>query len=113
MNKAERIKMVKAMEFIARQINDEEVFYTWLMGGVADGDIEYGDLDGADLDGVCEWYIRDGAFAELMQCFLRHMTYARKSGGLYCDGVVSRSRAEEAIKAREEYSNEQDTEIHA
>lgn len=27
MNKTERIKMVKAMEYIARQINDESVFF--------------------------------------------------------------------------------------
>ena len=42
--KEERVKMVKAMEFICRQINDEDVFMGWLMNGVADGDIEYGDL---------------------------------------------------------------------
>ena len=106
MNKAERIKMVKAMEFIARQINDEEVFYTWLMGGVADGDIEYGDLSEEDPNEVCSWYISDSSFAELMQCFLRHMTYAKKSGGLYCDGVVSKSRAEELLNARKENGNE-------
>lgn len=45
MNKIERIKCVKAMEFLARQINDEEVFEEWLMDGVADGDIDVGDLD--------------------------------------------------------------------
>ena len=27
MDKAERTKMVKAMEYIARQVNDENVFY--------------------------------------------------------------------------------------
>lgn len=45
MNRIERIKMVKAMEFIARQVNDENVFERWLIGGVSDGDIEYGELD--------------------------------------------------------------------
>ena len=45
MNKIERIKMVKAMEYIARQINDEAVFERWLIGGVGDGDIEYGELE--------------------------------------------------------------------
>ena len=44
MNKAERIKMVKAMEYIARNLNNEHIFYRWLMTGVADGDIAYGDL---------------------------------------------------------------------
>ena len=90
MDKTERIKMVKAMEFIARQVNDEAVFESWLLCGVPDGDIEYGDLavleDDADL---LEYELRDDDFAELMTLFLRLMRRAEKSGGLYCDGVVS------------------------
>lgn len=85
MRKAERIKMVKAMEFIARQINDEDVFEGWLISGVADGDIEYGDLDSDDEN--LDWYIEDEHFEELMECFLRRMSRANKIGGLYCDGV--------------------------
>lgn len=86
MNRAERIKMVKSMEFIARQINDEMVFDGWLMSGVADGDIEYGDLN-ADDEFFDDYYIEDSNFRELMGCFLRRMAKAYKSGGLYCDGV--------------------------
>lgn len=89
MNATERIKMVKAMEFICRQINDEEVFMPWLEVGVADGDIEYGDLSETDKDGTVDWYLGEVQFSELMACFLRRMAGARKSGGLYCDGVVS------------------------
>jgi hypothetical protein len=87
---AERIKMIKAMEYIARQINDEEVFIGWLYAGVADGDIEYGDLDFSveDVDNLYT-YIEDQAFSELMGCFLRRMRAASKSGGLCCAGVVS------------------------
>lgn len=89
----ERVQMVKAMEFIARQVNDEEVFDRWLWDGVADGDIEYGDLDGYGPDAeILDYYLEDGNFAELMQTFLQVMARARKSGGLYCDGVVSRRR---------------------
>lgn len=88
MKKAERIKMVKAMEYIARQINDEEIFEGWLINGVADGDIEYGDLSGEDEE-FDEYYIEDDTFKDLMGCFLRRMASARKNGGLYCDGVVS------------------------
>ena len=89
MNKAERIKMVKAMEYIARQINDEEVFYRWLMCGVPDGDIEYGDLtvtpeDEEYLDYLCD----DDDFSDLMGTFFGVMLRAAKSGGLYCDGIV-------------------------
>lgn len=90
MKKSERVKMVKVMEFIARQINDEDVFESWLMAGVADEDINYGDLtfrgeDDVDLD----YYTEDETFADLMLTFLRVITRARKSGGLWCDGVRS------------------------
>ena len=92
MNKIERVKMVKAMEYIARQVNDEEVFYGWLTLGVADGDIEYGDLtvnENLEEDEAA-WYADDDkGFAELMETFLSVMKAAKKSGGLYCDGVVS------------------------
>lgn len=82
----DRKKAVLAMEFLARQINDEAVFEGWLMTGVADGDIEYGSVD---LDQVDDYYTEPENFAELMDCFLRRMSAARKSGGLYCGGVVS------------------------
>ncbi len=86
MNIKERQKMVACMEFICRQINDEEVFMPWLSVGVADGDIEYGDLN---PDSVDEYYTEDSVFRDLMGSFLWRMTGAKKSGGLYCDGIVS------------------------
>ena len=90
MNIPERIKMVKAMEFIARQINDELVFDHWLTGGVADGDIEYGDLTvNADDAELLDYYLEDENFKDLMQLFLRLMASAKKNGGLYADGVVA------------------------
>lgn len=88
MDKCERIKMVKAMEFICRQINDEDVFGSWLCCGVADGDIAYGDLDAQDRDGILDYYCEDENFSELMMVFLRRMRGASRSGGLYCDGIV-------------------------
>lgn len=91
MNEIERVKMVKAMEFIARNLNDEDIFESWLAVGVADGDIDYGDLsaDAADID-FLDYYIRDTDFADLMGLFLRMMARASKSGGLYCDNIVSK-----------------------
>ena len=86
MNKPERAKMVLAMEYIARQINDENVFDGWLMGGVADGDIPYGCIDVEQVD---EWYLEDNNFRDLMLCFLCRMAGAYRSGGLYCDKIVS------------------------
>lgn len=84
--KIERKKMVACMEYICRQINDEEVFMPWLMVGVADGDIDYGDLDPSHVD---EWYIQDDIFRDLMGSFLWRMSKAKQSGGLYCDNIVS------------------------
>ena len=91
MNTPERIKMVKAMEFIARNLNDEQIFETWLIAGVADGDIVYGDLCSNTADSDAEFYAEnDERFADLMDTFLFCMKKATKSGGLYCDGVVSK-----------------------
>lgn len=87
MNRAERIKMVKAMEFIARQTNDEDVFFSWLTFGVPDGDIEYGDLDATMED---DFFLEDCNFADLMHAFLYVMSKAKVSGGLYCDGVIDK-----------------------
>lgn len=88
----ERVKMVKAMEFIARQVNNEGVFEHWLALGVADGDIEYGDLSSNGADDDAAWYADDDkSFAELMDTFLDVMAAASKRGGLYCDGVVSKA----------------------
>lgn len=85
MNKIKRAKMVLAMEYIARQINDEDVFDGWLMCGVADGDIPYGSID---VEKVDDYYLEDDNFKDLMSCFLRRMVGAYNSGGLYCDKIV-------------------------
>ena len=84
MNLKKRTEVVRAMETLARCVNDEEIFESWLMCGVADGDITSETTD-EDL----EYYCEDDNFSELMGLFLRLMTRARKSGGLYEDGVAS------------------------
>ena len=85
----ERAKMVACMEYIARQINNEDVFETWLMCGVADSDIEYGNLDITDID---EYYLDDVNFKNLMSTFLVCMKGAFNDGGLYCGDVVSKDK---------------------
>lgn len=84
-----RAKMVRAMEYIARAVNNEEVFYSWLLMCVADGDI---DEDTTDEDLEC--YCEDETFADLMERFLDLMTAAKKSGGLYIDKIVSKYEEE-------------------
>ena len=88
----ERMMAVKAMEFMARQVNDGEVFDIWLMGGVADEEIEYGDFtihSGVETDPAYDYASDPDTFSYLMGCFLRTMSAAYKSGGLWCGGVVS------------------------
>lgn len=79
-----RVNMVRAMETIARCTNDESAFNLWLSMGVADGDI-----DEDTTDEELEYYCDDVTFAELMDTFLKLMARAKKSGGLYCDGITS------------------------
>lgn len=98
MNKTNRIKMIKAMEYIARNLNDEEIFASWLSVGVADGDIEYGELNiYPDDPEAFEYYIDDDNFKDLMALFLRMMKRANESGGLYCDGVSSEEKPKKWI----------------
>ena len=88
---SEKVKAVKAMEYLARQINDEEIFEEWLLDGVADGDIDYGDLDVKDEDPeALDYYLEEDNFRDVLRVFLRVMSRARKSGGLWCGGVGSR-----------------------
>ena len=90
MNKNERFEMIKAMDLIARQLNDEDIMEAWLMYGVADGDID-SDTTQEDL----EDYMDDDTFAELMSAFIHVIACSGKSGGLYCDGVVSKAPSNE------------------
>lgn len=85
MNLSARAEFVRAMETVARAVNDEEVFYSWLLCGVADGDI---DEDTTDED--LEYYCEDKTFADLMERFLDLMKAAKKNGGLYIDKIVSK-----------------------
>lgn len=88
----ERIKMVKAMEYVARQINNTDILWEWISHGVADEDIQYGDFntDAKDLHFCSErGYIDDRGFSRLMREFLWCMKEAYNDGGLFCDWVVS------------------------
>lgn len=88
----ERMMAVKAMEFIARQVNDERVIDVWLMDGVADGDIEYGDFmihSGLETDPAYDYASDPDTFSALMATFLKTMSSAYNNGGLWCGNVVS------------------------
>lgn len=91
-NKNERCEMVRAMETIVRHINCEDYIDSWLMVGVADGDINE-DTTNEDL----EYYIEDAELKDLMTTFLKCIWRATQNGGLFCDGVVSGERKVEWV----------------
>lgn len=93
MNIYKRIEFVKAMEMLARAINDGSVFQTWLNIGVADGDI----TENSVSDDI-EYYTDNETFADLMDTFLLIMENAKKSGGLYFDGIVSKSMYDDNVE---------------
>lgn len=83
-----RAKMLVAMEYIARHVNDEEAFYNvWLTNGIADGDIKIGSLD-IDIEEL-DYYLDADVFKDMMTTFLELMAEAWECGGLYCGEVVS------------------------
>jgi len=86
MNKPERITNVRAMEAMVRCINNEDIVESWLMCGVADGDIN---SDTTDEDLEC--YIDDDTYRSLLDLFVRLMAQARSNGGLYSDGIVTKA----------------------
>ena len=81
-----RTKVVRSLDDIANLVNDEQVFEYWLLYGVADGDI-----DDTTTDEELESYCEDSTFAELLDDFLTLMSKAKRSGGLYCDGITSKT----------------------
>lgn len=81
-----RAKMIRSMEYLVRSINCEDIMYSWLLCGVADGDINGQETD----EDLADYYEDDETFAEIMDLFLKLMSKAYKDGGLYCDGVVSK-----------------------
>jgi len=84
-NLLKRAEVVKAMDTMARCINNGDVFEPWLMCGVADGDIK----DNTSLDEIVETgYCEDVVFKDLMTLFLKLMNRASVDG-LYTDGIVS------------------------
>lgn len=84
-NVKERIAVVRAMETVARAINREGIFETWLCLGVADGDI-----DESTTDEELMYYVESNeTFGELMSTFTNMMKKVHTNGGLYVDGVAS------------------------
>lgn len=81
-NMLNRAKAIVAMEYLIRCVNNEELIDSWLMCGVADGDIEFGNFDISQVD---RYYTKDENFNEICEIFMKTMARARKDSGLFFD----------------------------
>ena len=84
-----RADVVRAMDIMVSTINDEGIIESWLMLGVADGDIT-SDTTNEEIESL--GYTDDTTFAELMTLFLKLMSRAGNDG-LYFDKIVSGSKS--------------------
>jgi hypothetical protein len=83
-----RADIVRAMDNMICTINDEDIVESWLMVGVADGDIKM-DTTNEEIEQM--GYTNDKTFEELLTLFLKLM-YRAGNDGLYFDGIVSGTR---------------------
>lgn len=78
-----RAEAIRAMDFLARSINDEPICINyWLCDGVADGDV-----NGSETDEELDFYTEEDNFVEIAMLFVRCMNMARKDG-IYIDNVT-------------------------
>lgn len=85
-NNDRRAEVVRAMDTLIGCINNENYIDSWLMVGVADGDIR---KDTTNEEIAEMGYCDDDTFKDLMTLFLKSMDKAGRNGGLYCNGIVS------------------------
>ena len=83
-NENECYAMIRAMDMLARQTNNETALETWFQQGISDGDI-----DTETPDEMLNDYISDEKFADVLDTFLCVMSESYKQGGLSVDGVNS------------------------
>ena len=74
----ERKKMILAMEYIARHVNDEELFWDlWGTYGIPDGEITYGCFDESE---VSDYWTEDENYNDIVEVFMSLMELAVKDG---------------------------------
>lgn len=88
-DKQARIRVLRAMDTIAKCLNNENSYAWWAYVGIPDGAVNETTKD-EDLEWLCD----DDTFSELLLNFCRlfGMSKTMASGFLYCDGVVSAER---------------------
>ena len=83
-----RADIVRAMDNMVYTINDEDIIESWLMVGVADGDIKV-DTTNEEIEQM--GYTENKTFEELLTLFLKLM-YRAGIDGLFFDSIVSGTR---------------------
>lgn len=86
----DRYNLIKAMEIVIRNLNNEDQIDRWLMNGIADGDLDSTtlELSQSEIENL-EYYDDNDNFKFLMKLFTKIISAANKDGGLYNTGVVS------------------------
>lgn len=83
----EFVQAIRAMDLLARSVNNEDDYIGWSMCGIPDGDITEDTTD----EEILEMYDADD-MASFIGCFLRTMKKAAKDNGehgLYIAGVCA------------------------
>lgn len=87
----ERKKLLVAMEYIMRNLNDEDDFSSWLCYGVPDCDIPYGNFN---TNYVHDFYVSDEeCFKTIVGTFIETIKYMEYDG-ITCGGITSPSKKE-------------------
>jgi hypothetical protein len=85
-NFKERIAVIKAMDLIIHNLNDERDIFWWLENGVPDGEINE-DTPEEDLQWLVE---EDDMFADIMSTFTKIMRRQPVNGAMWVDNVLSK-----------------------
>ncbi len=89
MKNSEKKAIILCMEILARNINNEDIFESWLLCGIPDGDIPYENAVDS-IAKIADEFIDDydllltepNWYCDLTQLFLKLMRKASADGGL-------------------------------
>lgn len=85
MDRKKRCEILRAMDLIARTLNNDPLYTEWMIEAVIDEDMTDQTTD-KDLEGYVK---NDDEFAGILYTFLHVMSEAFQQDGLTVDGVAS------------------------
>ena len=85
-NFKERVSVIRAMDTVVHNLNDEEYVAWWLEDGVPDGEINE-----ETADEELYWLVDDDeSFADIMSTFIKIMKRQSVNGAMWVDNVLSK-----------------------